>query len=259
MSVRIPVLRVLVVTALSLGPAAVSAQEAVPAGLEERAERLAELRAEVSRLGDELAARRDESDHLLRALQAQQVDLEVQLGREALRVQQLQDLLEARREAAAVDADLEELVRPVVLDGIAQARATVEAGLPYRLDERLAALDEIGRGVEGGELAPTRALGRLWAFVEDERRLATENSLDRQTLDLHGREVLAEVARLGQVALFYRTPDGEVGFAAREGAGWAWVPLDDAAADPVNRLFDALNKGIRTGWYELPWAFGGSR
>lgn len=253
-------LRAVLAAALFLGAPSASAQDAADPGLEARARRLAALRAEVARLGDELAARRDEADTVLRALQAQQVDLEVQLGREQLRVQQLTELLEARRAAAADDADLEELLRPLVLQGLDDARRTVQDGVPYRTDERLAALAAIRRVVEGGELAPSRALGRLWAFVEDERRLAAENALDRQTIALRGREVLAEVARLGRVALFYRTPDGEIGFAARDDAGWSWTPLTDrAATERVAKLFESLNKGIRTGWYELPWAFGGDR
>lgn len=250
MSARSPMIAIL----LLLAPIALAQEDA---GLESRAERLAELRAEVAELGDELAARRDEADARLRALQAQEVDLEVQVGREELRLQQLGDLITAKREAAVEDADLETAVKPIVLDGITAATELVKQGLPYRTDERLAALDELQRGVEGGELVPSRALGRLWAFIEDERRLARENALDRQTLSLGGREVLAEVARLGTVAMFYRTPDGEIGFAERSAAGWTWVPVTDRARiEQVTLLFDSLQKGIRIGWFELPWAFG---
>lgn len=257
MRIRHTTLRAIVATALfACAPTAI----AQDAGLAARAERLTELRSEVARLGDELGQRRDEADATIRALQAQQLDLEVQLGREALRLRQLEDLMDARRTAASEDADLEEQVRPVVMAGLERARTTLSEAIPYRHAERLDALDEIRRAVEAGELAPSRALGRLWAFLEDERRLTTENALDRQIVEFRGREVLAEVARLGQIGLFCLTPDGEVGLAVHDGSGWTWQPLTDkAAVDRVSSLFDSLRKGIRTGWYELPWAFGGHR
>jgi hypothetical protein len=229
-------------------------------GLEARAERLAALRSEVAELSDTLDARREEIDARVRAYQAQQVDLEVQVQREELRLTQLQDLLEARRADEVDDADLEEALRPVVLGALAETRVRVAAGLPFRVDERLASLDEIRTAVEGGELAPTRALGRLWAFVEDDHRLARENALDRQTIVLGGVELLAEVARVGLVALYFRAPDGRVGFAVREGDGWTWQTVDGRAdADRIEGLFETLGKGIRTGAFDLPWAFGAIR
>jgi len=143
-----------------------------------------------------------------------------------------------------------------VLAGLAEVRSAVEGGLPFRVAERVAALDELRAAVERGEIPATKALGRLWAFVEDELRLARENAVDRQTVALGGVEVLAEVARLGMAALLFRAPDGRVGFAARDGAGWTWRVVDDEAdAASVTAVLDSLKKGIRTGAFELPWAF----
>lgn len=236
--------------------ATASAEE--PAGLDARAARVSELRAEVAALQDQIQEEREDTSARLRALDAQQVDLEVQVRREELRMKQIDDVLLRQQQSVVDDAGLEDQVRPVVLDALAEVRAHVADGMPYRLAERLGALDELRVGVEGGELPPTKALARLWAFIEDEHRLSRENALDRQPIPLDGTEVLAEVARLGSVAMFWRAPDGRVGMVVRTAQGWSWTPIPDRSGTiAVESLFDALRKGIRTGWFELPWAFGG--
>lgn len=246
--------------ALFLALIASPARAEEPEALDARAERVAALRAEVAALQDQLQEQREDTAVRLRALDAQQVDLEVQVRREELRLDQLGEALTRQRQSQVDDAGLEAQVKPVVLASLAEVRAQVAAGLPFRVEERLAALDELRVGVEGGELPPTKALGRLWAFVEDEQRLSRENALDRQTIPLDGGEVLAEVARLGMVGMYWRAPDGRVGLVTGADAGWAFEPVTDRAGIvAIETLFDALRKGIRTGFYELPWAFGGVR
>ena len=89
--------------------------------------------------------------------------------------------------------------------------------------------------------------------MEDERRLGRENGVDRQTITLKGQEVMVEVARLGMVALYYRSPTGEIGRATREADGWTWNTIADRnGRSQVNELFNALTRGVRTGWFELP-------
>lgn len=241
----------IVAAALVTSPVAQAADD-----LEARAARLAALRAEVTALQEEISGRKDEVDTQLRALDAQRIDLDVQVRREELRLAQLQAALAEVQAKQATDSGLDDQVKPVVLAGIGEVRTAVSGGLPFRVAERLAALDELQAAVERNELAATKALGRLWAFVEDELRLARENAVDRQTVTLDGVEVLGEVARLGMAALLFRAPDGRVGFAVRDGAAWTWrVVEDEADVAAIGGVFESLKKGIRTGAFELPWAF----
>lgn len=241
----------LLAAALAGTPAARAADD-----LEARAARLAALRAEVSALQEDISGRKDEVDAQLRALDAQRIDLDVQVRREELRLAQLGASLAEIQARQATDSGLDEQIAPVVLAGVAEVRTAVADGLPFRVAERLAALDDLRAAVERGELSATKALGRLWAFVEDELRLARENAVDRQTVTLGGVEVLGEVARLGMAALLFRAPDGRVGHAVREGGGWTWRVLeDDADVAAVTGVIESLKKGIRTGAFELPWAF----
>jgi len=217
-----------------------------------QAEQLAVLRAEVEALSEQLAAEKDEAKGRLRAVEAQRVELDVQIRRQELRMDRL--LAEEQTARAAVDAagggDVG--VQAAVLEGIAGLRGVIEAGIPFKTDLRMAVLSELEDKLRSGVLSAEQAAARLWAFAEDERRLARENALDRQVVHLGGEDVLVEVARVGMVALYWRAPDGRVGRAVSAPEGWEYRPVDGADAENVGALFDALGKGIRSGLFTLP-------
>ena len=63
-----------------------------------------------------------------------------------------------------------------------------------------------------------------------------------------------DVARMGMVAMYFRTPDGGTGYAERaQGGGWAYRRAASSADEQrIRSLFDALEKQIRVGWFEVP-------
>ena len=217
-----------------------------------QAERLAALRADVEALSSELELEKDDLRSRLRAIEAQKVDLEVQIRREEMRLERLIAEEEGQK-ALLEDAQTADTLTPVVRDGIATFRSAVEAGLPYQPDARLDALTELESKLDEGSLTTEQVAARLWAFAEDERRLSRENTLDRQVITLDEGEVLVDVARLGMIAMYYRTPEGAYGQAVREGSGWGWSALEDPAeVEQLAALYDALTRGIHVGWFSLP-------
>ncbi|MCB9679851.1 MAG: DUF3450 family protein [Alphaproteobacteria bacterium] len=219
------------------------------------AQRLSDLRTDVEGLSETLELEQDALKSELRTSELRKAELESRIRAEELRLQELERLVAKQREILSADAVADEVLGPVIADGIARLRREVEAGLPYRVQERLDGLDQLANQVQAGTLDPRRAVGRLWQFVEDELRLTRENILDRQVVQVDGKDTLVRVARLGMIGLFYRTDDGRYGQAVRTASGWSWTPLTDP--DDVERLdalYDALGKQIRVGWFDLPWA-----
>lgn len=233
-----------------------------PAGAEELgtlAAELARLRSEIEALSREIDARQDEERARLRGLHGQQAELEAEISREQLRWAQLETAMrEHRTELAAAGAGEGELEAPV-LRAIAELRAWTERGLPFQTRERLEALAALERQVRHGSLPPSRALQRVWERMEDELRLTRESGLHPQVIEVQGREVLAEVARIGMVMLFFRTPDGGAGRAVQQGGRWIFEPY--TAPEPrerVQALFADFRRQIRVGRFELPNALAGS-
>jgi hypothetical protein len=207
----------------------------------------------VETLSQELRLEQDDLRSRLKAIESQTIELEVQTRREELRLSQLETEDQERRVELSQHSTLGDALAPAVLRSIVELRAYVSAGLPFRMVDRLQELDEIRSKLEARELTPEAAAARLWAFAEDELRLTRENGLDRQVVTVDGADVLADVARLGMVALYFRTDGGVAGMAVRTGDGWSWTTVgsrDDQKA--VDALFEKLSHGIRTGTFTLP-------
>jgi len=221
--------------------------------MENLAQELVRLRGEVESLNTELNSLADQHRAEMNALAAQKGDLEATARREDLRIRQLeQDLADNRERAAQAGLAGESLV-PVAEGVIASLQTSIQNGLPFKVEERLDALGQIRTQLETGAQAPPRIINRLWSFYEDELRLTRENGLYSQIIPLGGERVLADVAKLGTVALYFQTRDGRMGHALRRGDSWRFELIESGEArNQIMTLFDSLQKQIRSGYFELP-------
>ena len=217
------------------------------------ADRLIEMRGDVDALQSELNLQREEHKNRMAYLTAQLADLEASNDREALRVGQLEEDLEEMRMEVAAAGDTSETLTPVVLHHISLMRDQVNSGFPFKVRERLSALDEIAAQLESGVINAQRAVNRLWAFVEDEIRMSRENAIYSQSINLNGENVLVDIAKLGTTMMYFRTKDREYGRAVPTGSGWRFELLESTSdREQVAELFDSLRKQIRQGYFELP-------
>lgn len=74
------------------------------------------------------------------------------------------------------------------------------------------------------------------------------------TILLNGEKVLADIAKLGMVFMFFQTKDNQSGMARRSAdGGWVFETASDSAdRERIRTLFDSLKKQIRQGYFELP-------
>lgn len=241
---------VVIIAALAVWPCL--AQED---GIDRLAERLIQLRAEVEQLQSDLDIEREEHKGKMSYLAAQKAELEVSLGREELRLRQLEEELAQLREKAAAAGTDAETLSPTVYAAIDQIRQAITSSLPFKHQERLEALNEIVRQLDSGAIVPQRGANRLWALVEDELRINRENAIYSQTIQLNGQPILADVAKLGSVAMYFRTRDDRYGLAQASGGEWIWTLVEDTdGRDQIATLFDSLRKQIRQGYFEIPGA-----
>jgi len=223
----------------------------------DQAEQLANLRAEVTRLANEL---RDEQSHFqnrVRSLENQRGDLELQVRRESTQLDTIDAQIQELESAFAPTAQQEELKTTMLLLA-EELRKSVLQSLPYRHKDRLSAIDDITTALIDSTISAQQAATRLWAVAEDERRLNQENILDKQSIEINGQTLLVETARIGLIAMYYQQPNGSVGAVHQQGTEWRWEPLSSQPEqEQVQLLFLNLKKGIRTGKYTLPYAMVG--
>jgi len=223
-------------------------------------ERLIALRGEVEQLNSDLGLLREEQRSVLAGLNAQRAELAASVDRQGLLVREAQSKL-AEAEGRAVEAGASgDSLTPLLLDAIAALSAQVSTGLPFKVEERLTELEGFRTQLQNGTLSASRGVNRLWAFFEDEFRLTRENSMHPQTIALGNERVLADVAKLGSMALYFRTQDGRLGQAQRTANGWSFVAATDKETKlRIAAVFDALGKQIRSGYFELPLVAGGAQ
>lgn len=227
----------------------VQAQDATDA----LANRLIQLRGQVDELQTDLNLAREEHKNRMTYLTAQLTETEASRDREALRVRQLEQDLEQMKEQVAAAGATSETLAPVVLLYLAELRAQVRTGFPFKVGDRLSELDEIETQLNSGVITAHRAFNRLWAFVEDELRITRENAIYTQSINLNGENVLVDVAKLGNAMMYFRTRDLQYGRAVETSQGWRFELLDSAGdQELVARLFDSLRKQIRQGYFRLP-------
>ena len=218
--------------------------------LEQRAEMLADLRLEVRRLEEQLDIEREEFRGRVQGLHAQRADVEVRLLREEATLETLRDAVgEAVAAQPVVEEDAE--LEAVVTRAISTVRQHVSQGLPYRTTDRLLALDELHTQLTEKTLPAAQIGARLWAFLEDEQRIAREVAFDRQQIELNGQQVLADIVRVGAWGMYARTPGGEFAVARSSESGWAFESLSGEAESVTVALFDQFERGVRKGAFDI--------
>ena len=217
------------------------------------ANRLIQMRGQVDELQSELNLKREEHKNRMAYLTAQLTEMEANRDREALRIQQLEQELEQMREQVAAAGETSETLAPIILENLYALREQVQGGFPFKVGERLAALDEVEAQLNSGVITAHRAFNRLWAFVEDEIRITRENAIYSQSIKLDGENVLVDVAKLGNAMMYFRTRNLEYGRSVETPGGWRFEKFETATdQEMVARLFDSLRKQIRQGYFQLP-------
>lgn len=221
--------------------------------LENLAKKLSEMRSDVESLSTQLDLKKQQLRGELDSLSAQKTEIEVQVRKEELRVAELNAAIQRTHESVAEKAVSDDVLEPMLLEALENVRGYVRTSLPFRSHERLRELDELENQIRSGSIGSERAATRLWAFVEDELRLTRESAVDRQEVIIDGKAQLCDVVRLGMIALFFKTPSGRVGYAARDGEGWTYRLVDsDAEAHRVEELFESFRKQLKVGYFEIP-------
>lgn len=241
---------VVVLTALLLTTLSTTASAA---DLEKMAAELARLRSDVESLTTDLDDLKAEEKQELQTLNQSKNQFEAERRQQELRLKQLQQELGLVKERVKAAAQLEGALKPAVLEAIETIKAPIRKGLPFRVEERLNDLHQLQSSLEKDEVLPSVAASRLWSRVEDELRLARENGMYQQVIEVEDRQLMADVARVGMVMLFFRTDDGIFGRAVRSGEDWNFVPYtDNEQQQRLKNLFDAMEKRIRVGFFEIP-------
>jgi len=250
--------RVNIILALAVWAAVVCNGSAVASGggLREWAKELESLRRRINDLDARLRAEQSSGSAQIGTLVRRLGELRAQADREKVRYKAASDSVKEFEQRLAEQENKGDVFVPVVKNGLAALRARILDGVPYRVKDRLTALDEIALEMNSGRHGPEEAASKLWRLFEDELRLTQEVILTKipVTLEEDNGRRMVRVVRLGMTALYTELGNGRYGvFVRGSKGGWEHKTLDPGkATQEIKKLFSSLEDNMLEGGYKLP-------
>ncbi len=229
------------------------ASSSLMANSDNMAQSLMKLRAEVEQLDSSIADEKDAYKGSMKSLRMQKNDLEAIIARETLHVKQLQvEMSKVKKEVKAAGKNSVGL-KPLVLEALAVLEKNIQTQIPFKTQDRIEDIHNIQKQVETDAITAQKGLALAWNSYGDAIRMSKENGVFKQTISLNGQDRLAEVARVGTMMMFFKTPNDEMGYVVKEGDKWNYKEvLSKEEKTEIASLFDAFKKQIRTGYFTLP-------
>ncbi len=216
-----------------------------------------ELRKEVEIINDEYKSEREKALSEIKALSIQKAELASNIRNEEIRKKQFSDKISQLRKQITDSSVESDKLEPLVQQTMESLVEWVQNSLPFKKEERLETIDSLKQRLKRKEVTSMKVANNLWALIEDEKRLARETSLHKQTIPIEGKMHLAEIVKVGMLFLYFKTDQGKVGMAEKVDNEWVYKTFDDETKE-LNTLtfFESLKKQIRQGYFEIPTRVG---
>lgn len=226
---------------------------ALSANSENLATSLMQLRAEVEKLDNTITEDKENYRASIKSFLRQKDDLESVNAREDLKIKQIeQELDKVRKEIIEIGKNSEGL-KPLVFDALELLSKNIVTAIPFKTKERLLDIETIESQLQNDLITPQKALALAWNSYTDALRMTKENGVFKQTITLDGQERLAEVARVGTMMMFFKTPDDNVGYVVKNAGVYSYKEvINKNEKEQILNLFDAFKKQIRSGYFTLP-------
>lgn len=225
----------------------------VTANSDNMAESLMKLRSQVERLDSSITDEKDAYRASMKSLLRQKDDLESVIAREELKIKQIeQELAKVKKEITEGSKNSKGL-KPLLQDALTTLQNNIKNSIPFKTQERLEDIAQIKNQIQNDLVSPQKGLALTWNAYSDAIRMTKENGLFKQTINLDGEDRLAQVARIGTMMMYFKTPDNRVGFVSKESTGWIYKEsISQNDKDQILYLFDSFKKQIRSGYFTLP-------
>ena len=211
------------------------------------------LRGDVENLYTDIKENKQRYNAQMKSLSMQITDTEAQINRKNTSIKLAQNELNKIETQIKETSSGNSEIKPLVLNALSLLEKSITDGIPFMVDARVSDLHKIKSDLEAGLITNEKALSLTWASYDDTIRVTKEIGLFKQQIDIKGKTVLAQIAKLGSVAMFFSTPSNEVGFVVKNDGKYEYKHITNPEdIKKTVALFDALQKQIRTGFFELP-------
>ena len=212
-----------------------------------------QLRGDVEGLYTEIKGNELRYKTEIKSLAMQSTDLESQINRQSTALKLAKSELDAIKVKIKETASSNDEIKPLLIEALNLLETATKNGIPFMLEDRVSSLRKIKSDLDEGIITSEKALSLTWASYDDTIRITKEIGLFKQQIDLNGKKVLAKIAKIGSVMMFFSTPSNEVGYVEKTAKTYNYKQITDPKdIKKIVDLFDALQKQIKTGYFELP-------
>ena len=220
---------------------------------EELVNSIIKLRGDVENLYTDIKENKQRYRSEMKSLSIQITDSEAQINRKSTAIKLAKNELEKIKTKIKETSSGNTEIKPLVLNALNLLEKSIKEGIPFMVDARVADLHKIKSDLNENLITNEKALALTWASYDDTIRVTKEIGLFKQPIEFKNKKVLAQIAKLGSIALFFSTPSNEVGFVIKENGEYSYKHITNPEdIKKIVALFDALQKQIRTGYFELP-------
>ncbi len=220
---------------------------------EQIVESIMKLRGDVESLYTKIDENKVNYKAQMKSIALQVADSQAQINRKTTSVK-LADLELQKLKVQIANTSTSNIeLKPLLDNSFEILENSIKNGIPFKVPARLASLNKIKSELNKGLITQEKALALLWVSYDDNIRLTKEIGLFKQNIKVDGVDVLAQVAKIGSVMLYFSTPNNKVGFAVKDSSGYSYkVATNEDDIKNIVALYDALQKNIRTGYFTLP-------
>jgi hypothetical protein len=225
---------------------------------EDMVKSIMKLRGDVESLYTQIDENKEAYKAQMKSLALQSADTDAQINRKSTSIKLAElELQKVKLKIANTSTESFEL-KPLINEVYTKLERSIKEGIPFKIEQRLSAIKKIQNDLDENTITQERALALLWASYDDNIRLTKEIGLFKQHITLENNKILAKVAKLGSVMMFFEAPDSRVGYVTKADGSYSYkVVNNEEDVKQIKTLFDALHKQIRTGYFTIPNAIQG--
>lgn len=227
---------------------------------EDMVKSIMKLRGDVESLYTQIDENKESYKAQMKSLALQNADTDAQINRKSTSIKLAELELQKIKLKIANTTTKNYELKPLIDEVYSNLENSIKTGIPFKIEQRLSGIKKIQNDLHENTITQERALALLWASYDDNIRLTKEIGLFKQHIKIEDKKILAKIAKLGSVMLYFQAPDKRVGYAVKQGDSYGYkVVSNEDDIKKINNLFDALNKQIRTGYFSIPNALQGDK
>ncbi len=204
-------------------------------------QKIIELRQNVETVSQELDQQNQRQNAEIEMLVQRKNELELNFSRDRLKLQVLKNKSEWNQNHKISGLKTSKSDAVFIKKWILGLQNWVQRSLPINQESRLEQILEFEKRLQAEE--PVEVLiWDIWSFIDGEIKMTKSNQYELMNLPL-ADPTLAEVARIGMLQVYFKTPDKQYGYAVKNDKKWTYqITNQEIEKAAIQKILNAVKE-----------------